>query len=208
MPIEPSRQAEQAVGIRRRSANLDRHTLAIEQIEVETLATEIQPGVQHCVGASLRLSVTRGASLRRKPFMAFLTMRSKRQPVAAGGHSLTLDQAFSCFWRPERLPRVAIPLFHNCSIPIGQKRALWPGNTDRGREADHFRMKKGAGVCGHRWKAAVRPLLLGWRAPRTHTRESGLPCQALTARPSVRQYGPLVQPQLTRVASSRCDTDG
>jgi hypothetical protein len=48
--IETGRQRVQAIGIRRRSANLDRRTLAIEQVEVETLATEIQSGVQHCNG--------------------------------------------------------------------------------------------------------------------------------------------------------------
>ena len=45
--IESRRQRVQAISIRRRGAILDRHTLAIEQMEVETLATEIQTGVQH-----------------------------------------------------------------------------------------------------------------------------------------------------------------
>jgi hypothetical protein len=48
--IETGRQRAQAIGIRRRGAELDRRTLTIEQMEVETLATEIQTGVQHCVG--------------------------------------------------------------------------------------------------------------------------------------------------------------
>ena len=50
MPIESSRQAEQAVSIRRRGTNLDRRTLTVQQVKVEALATEIQSGVQHCVG--------------------------------------------------------------------------------------------------------------------------------------------------------------
>jgi hypothetical protein len=52
--IESRRQRVQPISIRRRSANLDRHTLAIEQMEIETLATEIQTGVQHRNGPPLR----------------------------------------------------------------------------------------------------------------------------------------------------------
>ena len=45
--LEPLRQAAQSVGVGRRCADLDRRTLSVEQVEVETLATEIQTGVQH-----------------------------------------------------------------------------------------------------------------------------------------------------------------
>jgi pimeloyl-ACP methyl ester carboxylesterase len=45
--LEPLRQAMQTVGIRWRRTDLDRRTLSVEQMEVETLATEIQTGVQH-----------------------------------------------------------------------------------------------------------------------------------------------------------------
>jgi hypothetical protein len=41
------RQAAQTVGIRWRRTDLDRRTLSVQQMEVETLATEIQTGVQH-----------------------------------------------------------------------------------------------------------------------------------------------------------------
>jgi hypothetical protein len=46
MTCEPLRQSSQTIGIRRRRTDLDRHTLTVEQMEVETLATEIQTGVQ------------------------------------------------------------------------------------------------------------------------------------------------------------------
>jgi hypothetical protein len=40
-------QAAQTLGIRRRRTDLDRRPLGVEQVEVETLAAEIQTGVQH-----------------------------------------------------------------------------------------------------------------------------------------------------------------
>jgi hypothetical protein len=46
-------QATQSVGIRRCCADLDGRTLSVEQMEVETLATEIQTGVEHGVGPPL-----------------------------------------------------------------------------------------------------------------------------------------------------------
>jgi hypothetical protein len=45
--IELFRQSAKAVGIRRGRTNFDRRTLTVEQVEVETLAAEIQTGVQH-----------------------------------------------------------------------------------------------------------------------------------------------------------------
>jgi len=45
--IQPSRQATQTIGIRRRRTHFDRCALNVEKMEVETLATEIQTGVQH-----------------------------------------------------------------------------------------------------------------------------------------------------------------
>jgi pimeloyl-ACP methyl ester carboxylesterase len=44
------KESVQAVSIRWCGTRVDGRTLAIEQAKVETLATEIQPGVQHCVG--------------------------------------------------------------------------------------------------------------------------------------------------------------
>jgi len=44
---EPFRQSAQAVGIRRGRTKFDRRTLTVKQVEVETLAAEIQTGVQH-----------------------------------------------------------------------------------------------------------------------------------------------------------------
>jgi hypothetical protein len=40
-------QAAQTVDIRRRRSHLHGRTLGVEQVEVETLAAEIQTGVQH-----------------------------------------------------------------------------------------------------------------------------------------------------------------
>jgi hypothetical protein len=72
VPFEP---LAKPISVRRRGTNVDRLALTVKQVEVETLATEIQSGVQHGNRASLRLSRTRGASLRGRPFfMAFLTM--------------------------------------------------------------------------------------------------------------------------------------
>jgi hypothetical protein len=47
MMRESLRQPTQTIGIRRHRTNLDRHTLSVEQVKVETLAAEIQTGVQH-----------------------------------------------------------------------------------------------------------------------------------------------------------------
>jgi len=45
--VEPLRQAMQTVRIRWPRTNLDRRAISVEQMEVETLAAEIQTGVQH-----------------------------------------------------------------------------------------------------------------------------------------------------------------
>jgi hypothetical protein len=81
-PIESSRQAEQAVGIRRCGTNLDGRALTAKQMEVETLATEIQTGVQHRNGPPLdsSQSTSRSVSPGRPFFMAFLT-----RPLIATG---------------------------------------------------------------------------------------------------------------------------
>jgi hypothetical protein len=44
---EPAAQPAQAVGVGRGGAELDRGVLVVEQVEVETLAAEIQSGLQH-----------------------------------------------------------------------------------------------------------------------------------------------------------------
>jgi hypothetical protein len=76
MPIESSRQAEQAVGIRRRGTNLDGRSPTVKQMEVETLAAEIQTGVQHRNGPPLDSSQSTSWSVSpgRPFFMAFLTI--------------------------------------------------------------------------------------------------------------------------------------
>jgi hypothetical protein len=45
--VEPLPQTAKTVDVGRRHADLDRRALTVEQVEVETLATEIQTGVQH-----------------------------------------------------------------------------------------------------------------------------------------------------------------
>jgi hypothetical protein len=76
MMIASSRQAEQTVDIRRRNTNLDGRSLAVKQMEVETLAAEIQTGVQHRNGPPLdsSQSTSWSVSLGRPFFMAFLTI--------------------------------------------------------------------------------------------------------------------------------------
>src|SRR2546425_4855165 len=83
MPIESSRQAEQAIGIRRCSTNFDGRSLTVKQMEVETLAAEIQTGVQHRNGPPLdsSQSTSWSLSLGRPFFMAFLTIH-RLPPVA------------------------------------------------------------------------------------------------------------------------------
>jgi hypothetical protein len=106
MTIESSRQAEQTVGIRRRGTNLDGRSLTVKQMEVETLAAEIQTGVQHCNGPPLdsSQSTSWSVSLGRPFFMAFLTMRFPRQPLANGGNGFGLFEPFSV---SSRLPLIA-----------------------------------------------------------------------------------------------------
>jgi hypothetical protein len=50
MAIEPSCQSTQTVSIRRGRPDFERRALSVEQVKVETLAAEIQTGVQHCNG--------------------------------------------------------------------------------------------------------------------------------------------------------------
>jgi hypothetical protein len=106
VPSDALAQAMQSISIRRSSAAFDCRTLAIEQVEVETLATEIQSGVKHCVGPPFVSTRTRGASLRGRPFcMAFLTMELRRQPLATNGNGFRVFEPFS---RPSDLRPVAI----------------------------------------------------------------------------------------------------
>src|SRR3989442_8121998 len=75
-------------------------------MEVETLAAEIQTGVQHRNGPPLDSSQTTSwsLSLGRPFFMAFLTMRS--ESVAVGCHGLPIG-LFEPFSGVSHLPRVA-----------------------------------------------------------------------------------------------------
>jgi hypothetical protein len=52
--FEPQRQTVKAVGVKRHRADVDRRALIVKEMEVETLATEIQTGVQHRSGPPLR----------------------------------------------------------------------------------------------------------------------------------------------------------
>jgi hypothetical protein len=45
--IEPFGQSAQTIGIRRGRTDFDHRALTVEQMKVETLAAEIQTGVQH-----------------------------------------------------------------------------------------------------------------------------------------------------------------
>src|SRR5918996_5942253 len=56
-------QTTQPVRVRRRGTDLDPHPLTVEQVKVETLATEIQTGVQHRSGPPLDSSRTTNRSL-------------------------------------------------------------------------------------------------------------------------------------------------
>jgi hypothetical protein len=90
MPIESSRQVEQAVGIRRRGTNLDGRSLTIKQMEVETLAAEIQTGVQHRNRPPLdsSQSTSRSPSPGRPFFMALLTIKAPYHQGSGGCHGL------------------------------------------------------------------------------------------------------------------------
>jgi hypothetical protein len=126
MPIESSRQAEQAVGIRRCGTNLDTRSLTVKQMEVETLAAEIQTGVQHRNGPPLdsSQSTSWSLSLGRPFFMAFLTMNlggNRSQPTATVSPvSAVFGAAPFC----HRLPVVAPARLHKCSIPAGEGNAV------------------------------------------------------------------------------------
>jgi hypothetical protein len=51
---------------------------------------------------------------------------------------------FSGFWRAERLPPVAPPLFHNCSIPIGAKTGRLNVDQHLKADVDPFRIERGS----------------------------------------------------------------
>ncbi len=53
MTFKSRRQRVQAIGIWRCGTDLDRRPPNVEEMEVETLATEIQTGVQHRSGPPL-----------------------------------------------------------------------------------------------------------------------------------------------------------
>ncbi len=80
MTIEPFRQAAQTVGIRWRRTDLDCRTISVEQMEVETLATEIQTGVTTLNSGLLSIAPV-----------------DKPEPATGGGppswHSLPFDLA-------------------------------------------------------------------------------------------------------------------
>src|SRR5439155_27123760 len=95
--LEPLRQTTKTVDFRRRRADLDGRALTVEVVEVETLTTEIQSGVQHRSGPPLRwLPETNRSLSPGKPFfMAFLPLRSGT--VAMGCHWLPIRLFFPLF---------------------------------------------------------------------------------------------------------------
>jgi hypothetical protein len=81
------------------------------------------------------------------------------QPVATVSPQI---KPFSRCQRPERLPPVAPPLFHNCSIAIGPKtRALAPGNDRRRRATTPSVIERGSETvlhfAGHRRPPRRKP---------------------------------------------------
>ena len=76
MTRELPTQTTEPVGIRRCRTDLNGRALTVEQVEVETLAAEIQSGVQHGSGPPLGRSrcATRRLPPRRPFFIAFLTI--------------------------------------------------------------------------------------------------------------------------------------
>jgi len=83
-PANACSEAEQAVSIRGRGTDLHRLALLIEQVKVETPATEIQTNVQHCDRPPLASSWWTSRSLppRRPFFIAFLTMQERDSGTA------------------------------------------------------------------------------------------------------------------------------
>jgi hypothetical protein len=61
---DPAGQATQTIRIGRRRTHLNRLTRLIEQVKVETLATEIQSGVQHTRGLPSSLEDARSMTPR------------------------------------------------------------------------------------------------------------------------------------------------
>src|SRR6266536_1115418 len=82
----------------------------------------------------------------------------RRQPVATVYRTV---KPFSGARRSEPLPPVAPPLFHTCSIPWAQKRALWLGQRPQ-VEVDPFCIERGqptttspVGAHGSRWRRLI-----------------------------------------------------
>jgi hypothetical protein len=101
-----------------------------------------------------------------------LTMRSKRLAVAAGGNGLALFKPLSGVQRAERLPRVAPPLFHNCSIPKRPKRAVLMADhrpesavdpSRRARVDAHERHSLAAQTVNEEKPSGSSPQVVAWR---------------------------------------------
>jgi hypothetical protein len=74
-------------------------------------------------------------------------MRSKRQPVPAGGKGFAQMKPLAREVRAERLPPVAPPLFHNCSIAIGPKAHSLRSSSSLGTDPIAWRMDLPARRC-------------------------------------------------------------
>jgi hypothetical protein len=70
MPIESSRQAEQAVGIRRRGTNFDGRAITVKQMEVESLRLRSKPAEPLAAGQTFPHDLTRRRQAAREPFPA------------------------------------------------------------------------------------------------------------------------------------------
>jgi hypothetical protein len=82
----PLRKVVQPVRIRRRHAGLDRLARIVEQVEVETLAAEIQSGVQHRRGLPSSRRGRAEHELRGRPsFIAFLRVCDRSTVVGLPG---------------------------------------------------------------------------------------------------------------------------
>ena len=73
MTIEPFRQAVQPIGVRRRRADLDRLAVTVEEMEVKTLATEIQTA-NLCLstGRSVVATASRSTTAGTRPRSSWL----------------------------------------------------------------------------------------------------------------------------------------
>ena len=145
----------------------------------------------------------RKALFRTRTGDPLLTMRSKRQLVAACGKGFALFKLFLRLRPAERLPPVAPPLFQNCSIPIGPKRALrglgsGVSLTD-GAVAARLRLSTSRTFITYAMEVRRLPTSCS-AAERSCRRDAWIPARSLSRNGSRRQRIFPVAPLLRRVA--------